>query len=208
MSTSPRILSIDIARAITMLLMIFVNDLYWVRDVPSWIGHTPVEADGMGLADTVFPAFLFMVGMSIPFAAQNWNAQGHSKSKQLGSILLRTLGLVTMGVFLLCGDNLNTEASPISRNLWFFLSVVAFILIWNRYPNQFSKWLSLTLQCLGLLLLLFLASQTKDASGALFSGFKTQWWGILGLIGWSYLVAALCYQDSGPDTNLDCAYSY
>ncbi|CAN5306358.1 hypothetical protein BH23BAC1_BH23BAC1_24030 [soil metagenome] len=67
-STPARIASIDILRATTMVLMIFVNDLWSLRDIPAWLEHVPRGVDGMGLADVIFPAFLFTVGMSIPFA--------------------------------------------------------------------------------------------------------------------------------------------
>lgn len=61
MSTS-RLKSIDILRALTMLLMIFVNDLWSLSAIPGWLEHKPADFDGMGLADVVFPAFLFYCG--------------------------------------------------------------------------------------------------------------------------------------------------
>ena len=69
--TTLRIASIDIFRALTMLLMIFVNDLWTLNNIPEWLGHRPADYDGMGLADVVFPAFLFIVGLSIPFAIKS-----------------------------------------------------------------------------------------------------------------------------------------
>ena len=52
---------------LTILLMVFVNDLG--RAAPSWMHHIqPPDADGMTLADVVFPWFLFIVGVSIPLA--------------------------------------------------------------------------------------------------------------------------------------------
>lgn len=71
MTATQRIAAIDITRAITMFLMIFVNDLWSLHDIPKWLEHTAAKDDGMGLADTVFPAFLFIVGMSIPYAISN-----------------------------------------------------------------------------------------------------------------------------------------
>ena len=59
-----RLASVDILRALTMLLMIFVNDLWSLTNVPGWLEHTQAAEDGMGLADTVFPAFLFIVGIT------------------------------------------------------------------------------------------------------------------------------------------------
>ncbi len=58
----PRIASIDILRALTMVLMIFVNDLWSLTNIPAWLGHVEKGVDGIGLADVVFPAFLFIVG--------------------------------------------------------------------------------------------------------------------------------------------------
>ena len=67
MNKESRVISIDIMRGLTLLLMLFVNDLN-MRVAPAWLGHMPVDHDGMGLADWVFPGFLFIVGMAIPFA--------------------------------------------------------------------------------------------------------------------------------------------
>jgi heparan-alpha-glucosaminide N-acetyltransferase len=63
-----RLKSIDILRALTMLLMIFVNDLWSLSGIPEWLEHKAANVDGMGLADVVFPAFLFIVGLSVPYA--------------------------------------------------------------------------------------------------------------------------------------------
>ncbi len=75
MSENNRIYSIDIMRGLTLVLMLFVNDLY-MPGVPSWLGHMKADFDGMGLADWVFPGFLFMVGMAIPFSIGNRIAKG------------------------------------------------------------------------------------------------------------------------------------
>jgi len=61
-----RIASVDALRGLVILLMIFVNDVAGVKAAPSWLKHVSAEADGMTLSDLVFPAFLFIMGMSIP----------------------------------------------------------------------------------------------------------------------------------------------
>src|SRR5258706_13788122 len=71
-----RIVSIDILRALTMLLMIFVNDLGSLHNIPGWLEHVKRGVDGIGLADVVFPAFLFIVGLSLPFAIDNRRKKG------------------------------------------------------------------------------------------------------------------------------------
>ena len=63
-----RIISIDALRGITIFVMIFVNELASIKEVPQWMRHMPADADAMTFVDVVFPAFLFIVGMSIPFA--------------------------------------------------------------------------------------------------------------------------------------------
>ncbi|WP_315820042.1 DUF5009 domain-containing protein [Paraflavitalea speifideaquila] len=76
--TTQRILSIDVFRGITILVMIFVNDVAGVSGIPSWMKHVPADADAMTFVDLVFPAFLFIVGMSLPFALNNRLAKGDS----------------------------------------------------------------------------------------------------------------------------------
>ena len=58
---STRLLSIDVLRGLTILVMMFVNDLEGVRGAPAWMKHVqPSTADGMTFVDVVFPAFLFI----------------------------------------------------------------------------------------------------------------------------------------------------
>src|SRR5437867_2108929 len=66
---STRVYSVDVLRGLTILVMMFVNDLHSVKGAPVWMKHIhPSDSDGMTFVDVVFPAFLFIVGMSIPFA--------------------------------------------------------------------------------------------------------------------------------------------
>ena len=80
--SNERILSIDAFRGITILVMIFVNELAGVRDIPQWMKHMPRDADAMSFVDVVFPGFLFIVGMSIPFAIN----QSSQKRREFYSI--------------------------------------------------------------------------------------------------------------------------
>ena len=187
-----RIASIDILRAITMVLMIFVNDLWSLQNIPLWLEHVSYEADGMGLADTIFPAFLFIVGMSIPFAIANRRKKGDNLPQLLFHIASRTVALLVMGVFLVNGENINAQATGMPRVVWYSLSCLSFILIWNVYSDSVAPWLKKTLQGIGICILLALAFIYRGGESANeLVGFSTFWWGILGLIGWSYLVSAL-----------------
>ena len=63
-----RIATIDVFRAITMFLMLFVNDIPGLRQIPHWLLHAKAHEDMLGFSDIIFPSFLFVMGMSVPFA--------------------------------------------------------------------------------------------------------------------------------------------
>ncbi|MBN1892873.1 hypothetical protein JW906_00180, partial [bacterium] len=49
-----RIWSIDVLRGLTILVMLFVNDVAGVKDAPAWMKHvSPSTADGMTFVDVV-----------------------------------------------------------------------------------------------------------------------------------------------------------
>lgn len=186
-----RILTIDIMRGLTLFLMLFVNDLY-MPNVPWWLGHTEANYDGMGLADWVFPGFLFMVGMAVPFAVQGRLKKGSTSAAVAGHILIRTLSLIIIGVLMLNSARISPELTGISRNLWAILMYISVFLIWNMYSNlpRMAVYLLRGLGIAGLLVLVFIfRSGTADNPG----WFITGWWGILGLIGWGYFAAAFVY---------------
>ena len=95
-----RNVAIDILRALTMFVMIFVNDFWKVHDVPHWLEHATRVVDFLGLADVVVPSFLFVAVMSIPFAIERRYSQGMSAESTIGHILSRTLALFVMGAFI------------------------------------------------------------------------------------------------------------
>jgi heparan-alpha-glucosaminide N-acetyltransferase len=193
LTTQSRIAAIDILRALTMLLMIFVNDLWSLTDIPQWLGHTDTNEDGMGFADVIFPAFLFIVGMSIPFAVTNRRNKGDTTVKIVGHILLRALALIIMGLFLVNGEYLNADETGISRRVWNNACCLSFILIWNAYPPTLSLWVRRLLKSIGIITLLVLAFSYRGGSSGEVNYFSTYWWGILGLIGWAYLITALTF---------------
>jgi len=190
-SGPPRIASIDILRALTMVLMIFVNDLWSLKSIPAWLGHVEQGVDGIGLADVVFPAFLFIVGMSLPFAIDNRRKKGDTGIQITGHILLRTISLLVMGVFLVNGETFNAAATGMARYLWNPICCLSFILIWNAYPPTTGKALKYGLKSIGMIALLVLAFIYRGGTEGDIYRFSPQWWGILGLIGWAYLVSAL-----------------
>lgn len=191
---SNRLKSIDILRALTMLLMIFVNDLWSLTDIPGWLEHKAANEDGMGLADVVFPAFLLIVGLSIPHAIRSRQKKGDSKLLIVRHIVERTLALLIMGVFMVNLESINAENLLFSRSLWQILMTLAFFLIWNVYgEGVMGRFSPILLKGLGWAILLFLAITYSGGGEGGEHWMRFHWWGILGLIGWGYLVAALAY---------------
>ncbi|PWS33735.1 DUF5009 domain-containing protein [Pedobacter paludis] len=188
-----RILSVDVLRAITMFLMIFVNDVAGVHHIPEWIEHTKAEVDGMGFSDLIFPAFLFIVGLSLPFAIQSRIAKGKSFISIAGYILLRALALIAMGFFHVNLENYNGETALLPYAVYTILITISFFLIWLDYPKTLSKTKKIRFIIGGILLLAILAFLYKGGSTEQPEGLKPHWWGILGIIGWAYLVSAFVY---------------
>lgn len=194
---SLRLDSIDVFRAVTMFLMIFVNDFWTLEAVPKWLEHSKAAEDAMGLSDVVFPAFLFIVGLSIPFAIANRRQKGDSNALIVRHIAERTFALLLMGIFIVNYENIS-DSMIISKYVWEIGMVAAFFLIWNVYPaDPARKTLFTGLKILGYLLLVGLAVIYKGGDAQHPTWMDTHWYGILGLIGWSYLLGALTYVLTG-----------
>ncbi len=189
-SATNRVLSIDIMRGLTLFLMLFVNDLYEPA-VPSWLLHSAAEEDRMGLADWVFPGFLFMVGVAIPYAIQARKNKSEGQLQIIRHIFIRSLSLMAIGVLILNGSRVQAELTGMPSLLWLGILYICIFLIWNLYPAD-SKYEPLfrVLKALGLLGILYLLFIFKADEGA---WIEIGWWGILGLIGWGYLISALIY---------------
>ena len=203
-STAPhsRVVSVDALRGLVIMLMIFVNDVAGVDRAPSWLKHVQAGFDGMTLPDVVFPAFLFLAGMSIPLSFSRAIDEGKPRHKLLLKVLGRTFALLVMGVLMVNME----EYNPWFRGAWGILAYVAMLAAFVVLPvkenprRRFfagARWVGMVS-----LLVLALVYRTPTGEhlllGPLFSPQETiwlahHWWGILGLIGWAYLVASLVY---------------
>lgn len=190
--TLQRVAAIDIFRAVTMYLMLFVNDIPGLKEIPHWLLHAGVEEDMLGFSDTIFPAFLFCMGMSVSFAVQNRFKKGDSLVQVILHVFWRSVALVVMGLFTVNYGSIDPDASGISMSAYCILMVVGFFLVWAVYPKAdgWKKYLFLGMKIVGIALLiaLFLVFEGKNGTS-----FGPKWWGILGLIGWTYVVCAAVY---------------
>lgn len=162
---SSRVAAIDVLRALTMVLMVFVNDIPGLGDtIPHWLHHAAYDEDMLGLSDIVFPGFLFCVGLSLPFALRV-RLQRDGTAGALGHVAERTLALLVMGLFASNAWGLTGDRLGVPPQLLKLLSVTAFFLIWNRYPRP---------------------------DGRRWSGFRSRFfpalgWTVLGVLAWVYV---------------------
>src|ERR1700760_4265782 len=135
---SKRLLSVDAFRALNMLCMVFINDLSGVKGIPYWMDHAKRMEDRMGFADTIFPAFLFIVGLSIPLALDRKMKKGGSGTSISLSILSRSFALLVMGFFHVNLESYS-QAALLPEAVWEILITLAFFLIWIDYSDAISK---------------------------------------------------------------------
>ena len=174
--------------------MIFVNDLDGIPNTPNWLKHAGENVDALGLADTIFPAFLFIVGLSIPFAFQNRLKKGDYKL--LWRIATRSFALVFIGFYHANMETYNEVTTLLPKPVWESLVTFSFFFIFLDYGNDTSKLKRYILQGFGIALLLAMSILYKTSDPG-HTWLHFTWWGILGLIGWAYLLCALIYYYSG-----------
>jgi len=192
-----RIISIDVFRSVTMVLMIWVNDFWTINNIPKWLKHAKTGEDYLGFSDVIFPWFLFVLGMSIPFSFESRIKQGEPIFTIWIHIVLRTIALVVMGLFHMNMEMYNHDTSYLSKPIYVIISSIAFFMIWNIYPSKLEKKWDIASKAIRLtgviiLIIMFLLFSGKDYEGNDI-GFAIHWWGILGLIGWVYLIAASAF---------------
>jgi heparan-alpha-glucosaminide N-acetyltransferase len=213
-----RVTSVDALRGLVMFAMIFVNDIAGVPDVPWWLRHyhDSFQGSGMTFVDLVFPAFLFIVGMSVPLALAPRLARGESRLRLFRHVLVRTLSLLAIGILMVNGDaGFDPARTGWSHTAWASLLFLGSILAFAHLsvpaspgdpantPRRRKRGIViLALRVLGVAALVWLAVVYRSEQGQPLIRFRaawppiavrTQWYGILGLIGWAYLVAASAY---------------
>lgn len=190
-----RLASVDTFRGLTVLVMVFVDNLDFVKGLPSWTYHMPLGIDGMTYVDMVFPAFLFVMGVSIPLAVERRVAAGDSDGRIWLHNVGRSLSLVVLGLFIANAPKVDLQHSGISAVWWAILGFVGIALFWGVHHSPSpNKWPPRVMKCAGLLILagLFIAFRRITPDG------QVAWldfsdWEILGLLGWAYLLVSSLY---------------
>ena len=192
---SNRIASVDIFRGLTMTLMIFVNELAAVKGLPWWNYHAPAKVDAMTYVDMVFPAFLFILGMTIPIALEHRIRKNPSLPALWLHVILRTIALIVLGLILANAELGTRSLMGIDPMLWTILALIGAVLYWNVYSRSARhKTLFRILRYSGLALMIAMFAIFRrampDGHAAWIS---TSYPEILGLIGYTYFAVSIVY---------------
>ncbi len=201
MRAGPRLDSVDFLRGAVVLLMVLVNSVGGMKGVPAWTQHLPKETDGYTITDMVLPWFLFLVGVSLPLSLDKFlgRARQIDWGPALRRILPRVIGLLVLGVIYVNAGRTSADATGLSRRAWMGLSLLSAILVWGAIPGpKTPRWEKARngLKLLGIFMLVYLLAiwrgRERGSEHAIMT-IHPKWWGILGIIGWSYLTGALVY---------------
>ncbi len=102
MIPSSRLTSLDAFRGFVIAFMFFVN-LSGNRDAfPAWFGHAGWNngLHGQFMADYVFPWFLFIVGVAIPFSMHSGRGASKSTTHKLAAALRRGMVIYLLGILI------------------------------------------------------------------------------------------------------------
>lgn len=190
-----RILSIDIFRGLTMTVMIFVNELAGVHGLPWWTAHAHAQENRMTYVDMVFPAFLFILGMTIPIALENRLRKGSTLSQLAVHICVRSIALLVLGLILANGELGSRALMGIDPNVWTILALTGAILYWNVYPaskRHSTLFRTMRFSGLAMMILLLMIFRRPTSSG------QSAWLDfsypeILGLLGLTYFSVSILY---------------
>lgn len=182
-----RIEWLDAGRAVVLALMVWVNDIAGVAAAPAWMKHYyPYDANGMTFVDVVFPAFLFIVGMAIPAAIASRRRRGEGRLETAFHAVARTVGLLVAGVVMVNMGSFDAAKAGWVPGVWGLAGYAALAAMF--IDGRWDKRVTLAVRLAGAAALVWLVMVFEGKGGKVFG---PQWWGILGLIGWAYLVATV-----------------
>ena len=197
-SLSQRVDSIDIYRGLTIFLMIFVNEfggpgMADIVKAPAWLWHA-MTPDTFHFADIIAPAFLFIMGVSLPFAVGKRLEKGDTLGRVWRHTLTRTVSLMVIGIAMgnMRAGRIIMQPPGLSPMLWTTLLMLSLLLFWVQYPKAagFRKYLFAALRYGGLALLVYLLVIYRE--GPDLQGIQLRWF-VLGLLGWAYLIGFIAY---------------
>ncbi len=104
MTGGGRLQSLDAYRGLIMFTLLCGGIFQSLKDVPGWRWladqNEHVEWRGCVYWDLIQPSFMYMVGVSMPFALGRRAALGESWGRRFRHVLVRALGLTVLGIVL------------------------------------------------------------------------------------------------------------
>jgi predicted acyltransferase len=97
-ATTGRLISLDAFRGATIAAMMLANNAGDWSNVYGPLKHA--DWHGWTFTDTIFPFFIWIVGVAIPFSLVRRMEQGEKQSVLLARIIRRSLLLIALGIFL------------------------------------------------------------------------------------------------------------
>ena len=92
-----RILALDVFRGLTMAAMLLVENPGSSRDAYPWLRHTS-WGNNLTPTDLIFPFFIFVVGMTIPFSLGRRRLSGAGTKSLVLKIIRRSIILFILGL--------------------------------------------------------------------------------------------------------------
>ena len=192
---SSRLASIDIFRGLTMVVMIFVNDLASVHGLPWWTYHMPAKINAMTYVDMVFPFFLFIIGLSIPLAIKARLRKTGSEIALWTHVVVRSASLIVLGLILANAEKGDPARIGFNNNLWAVLALLSASIYLSVYTGSGTgRTIHKVLRIVGLILVVVMYAifrrSTSDGHAAWIDGSYPE---ILGLIGYTFLAVSILY---------------
>ncbi|HEY1463490.1 MAG TPA: DUF5009 domain-containing protein [Terriglobales bacterium] len=194
-TASQRLASIDTFRGLTMVVMIFVNDLASVRGLPWWNYHMKADIDFMTYVDMVYPFFLFAIGLAIPLAIRQRLKKNSSLPALWQHVIVRSFSLLVLGLILANADTGDRARMGMNTYVWAILALAGASLFLNIYKgaeNHSRLHFYLRMFGLGLVIvMLAIFRRTTHDGNAAWLDFSYP--EILGLIACTYFAVCLLY---------------
>jgi predicted acyltransferase len=128
-ATTERLVSLDVFRGLTMLLLIShgfgIHDAFKDNASMAWLANQFEHAEWVGctLWDLIQPAFTFIVGVALPLATARRMAQGATSSQLFRHVAWRAFILLVLSNVL---SNFNTTTGPLKLQFINVLCQIAF----------------------------------------------------------------------------------
>ena len=90
----------------------------------------------MTYVDMVFPAFLFILGMSLPLAVGQRLKKGASLGQLWWHVILRTVSLLVLGLILANAGKADRRLMRLDDDAWTLIALLGGVLFWSVYGRS------------------------------------------------------------------------